>query len=202
MPAICPVADSAESAEPLASPVQLAMERLDVATFQWVRRVQRGEFGRRIVGLLGLDLELAQFQGLTAIARMQFGVKGTRRSRPSVGELAEELAIDPSRASRIAADLVAKGFVRRVASQTDGRQSFLELSPGGLLVMDVVRGHKAAAMEHTFAGWSDADVIAFSRLFARFAETGFSAPAEAGQMEDQRSCVALALTVELALRQD
>lgn len=184
------------------SPVQPAMDQLDVATFQWVRRVQRGEFGRRIIGQLGLDLELAQFQGLTAIARMQCGWNGTRRSHPSVGELADELAIDPSRASRIAADLVTKGYVRRVASQSDGRQSFLELSPGGALVMQVVGQHKAAAMAHTYAGWSEADIIAFSRLFTRFAESGFSAPAEAGQMQVQRTRVTEALAAELDQRRD
>src|SRR2546429_662676 len=41
----------------------------------------------------------------------------------SVREVAERLAVDPSRASRLAADAVRAGLLRRVVAQGDGRRT-------------------------------------------------------------------------------
>ncbi|WP_408907435.1 MarR family transcriptional regulator [Streptomyces albidoflavus] len=49
----------------------------------------------------------------------------------TVGFFADRLAVDPSRASRIVAEAVKSGFVRRVASQEDGRRSCLDEAERG-----------------------------------------------------------------------
>ena len=49
----------------------------------------------------------------------------------TVGLIAERLGIDPSRASRVVAEVVDRGYARRVASQSDARRICLELTPQG-----------------------------------------------------------------------
>src|SRR5689334_1994081 len=49
----------------------------------------------------------------------------------TVGDVAERLGIDPSRASRVVTAAIKAGYVRRLASQDDGRRICLELTPDG-----------------------------------------------------------------------
>ena len=181
-------------------PARQALEMLDAATFQWVRRVQRGEFARRMIRRLRLDLELAEFQGLTAIARLRHGAGGIAPRAASVGDLAEDLAIDPSRASRIAAELVRKGFVRRQAAQGDGRKSLLELSDAGLAMMQMVKQAKSDSTARTFAAWAEDDIIAFAGFFTRFAAEGLILPDPDDGAAAGRNAIARALSDELDRR--
>lgn len=59
----------------------------------------------------------------------QAGSEGSDQSDPevSVGLVAARLGIDPSRASRQVAAAIKSGYLRRVASQADGRRIHLEL---------------------------------------------------------------------------
>ena len=181
----------------LSDTVGQALEQLDAATFQWARRVQRGEFARRMIRRLQLDLELAEFQGLTAIFRLRQGAGGRTAS---VGDLAEELAIDPSRASRIAADLVRKGFVRRQAAQSDGRKSLLALSDAGMAMMQMVKQAKSETTARTFAAWAEHDIIAFAGYFTRFAAEGLTLPDPDAGAVAGREKIARALRDELDRR--
>lgn len=184
----------------LSDAVGQALEQLDAATFQWARRVQRGEFARRMIRRLQLDLELAEFQGLTAIFRLRHGAGLQSARAASVGELAEELAIDPSRASRIAADLVRKGFVRRQAAQGDGRKSLLELSDAGMAMMHLVKQAKSETTARTFAAWAEHDIIAFAGYFTRFAAEGLTLPDPDAGAVAGREKIARALRDELDRR--
>jgi DNA-binding MarR family transcriptional regulator len=85
-----------------------------------------------------------------------------------VGLLAEELDIDPSRASRIASDLIARGYVRREAAQDDGRKSILVLTDAAWAVLGQMREQKWSKMSALFEGWSEDEILAFSRLFLRY----------------------------------
>ena len=146
---------------------------------------------------LQLDLELAEFQGLVAIFRLRHGAAGRD---VSVGDLAEELAIDPSRASRIAADLVGKGFVRRHAAQGDGRKSILALSDAGMAMMQMVRQAKSETTARTFAAWAEDDIIAFAGYFTRFAAEGLILPDPDAGAVAGRDAIARALRDELDRR--
>ena len=192
----------ADTSGTFSDPARQALDQLDAATFQWARRVQRGEFARRMIRRLQLDLELAEFQGLTAIVRLQFGVGGLEPRAASVGDLAEEMAIDPSRASRIAAVLVNKGFVRRQAAQGDGRKSILELSGAGIATMHLVRLAKSDMTAKTFANWPEADIVAFSGLFSRFAAEGLKLPDPDDGADAARDAIAGAVARELNRRSD
>ncbi|WP_210530299.1 MarR family winged helix-turn-helix transcriptional regulator [Rubellimicrobium arenae] len=147
-----------------------ALVQLDRALFLWHRRLLKGEIQGRLLAELGLDLELTQFHGLTAITRIQNGIGRDRGEPATIGLLAEEMNLDPSRASRIAADLIARGYVTRAAAQDDGRKSVLLLTDRAHEVLARFRELKWAKLMDIFADWSDEDVAIFSRLFGRYAD--------------------------------
>jgi DNA-binding MarR family transcriptional regulator len=147
-----------------------ALLALDRALFLWQRRVMKGEMPRVLLQELGIDLELAQFHALTAVIRIEGGIGRERAEPATVGLLAEELSLDPSRASRIAGDLVAKDFLRREADQGDGRRIVLRLTEQARAAMASLRERKWARLVEVFADWSDEDIRTFAALFERYRE--------------------------------
>lgn len=144
-----------------------AMLALDSAMFQWMRLAVKGEVRARLIAELGLDLELAQFDALTAIIRIETGI-GRATEPATIGLLAEEMAIDPSRASRIASDLIARGYLRREAVQEDGRKSVLRLTDKADAAFRAFRDRKWDKLETVFSDWSENDLIRFAELFGRY----------------------------------
>jgi DNA-binding MarR family transcriptional regulator len=118
---------------------------------------------------MGSDLEPALFQGLTAIVRIEAGVGRPAPELPTVGMVAEEMSIDPSRASRIASTLIGRGYVAREAAQQDGRISVLRLTDKGRAALRELRDRKWVRLMKVFSGWTEEDIACFSRLFGRYA---------------------------------
>lgn len=147
-----------------------ALLAIDADSFSYVRRVMKGEVPRALMAEIGTGLELSQFQALSAILRIAGGYSRAEPQEPTVGLLAEELMLDPSRASRIAADLVERGLVARGASQSDGRRSILQPTELGLGVMQAFLAAKWQHNARIFADWSGEDIATFARLFSRFSE--------------------------------
>lgn len=144
-----------------------ALLDLDSGVFQWHRLVMKGEVLGKLIEELGLDLDLSHFYAMTAILRLQNGF-GSEAAQVTVGLLAEEMDIDPSRASRIASDLIGRGFVRREAAQDDGRKSILVLTDAAWKVLGQVSDQKWSKMGAIFEGWSEDEITTFSRLFLRY----------------------------------
>ena len=145
-----------------------ALLALDSAIFLWHRMAVKGEVPGKLMAELGLGLDPAQFFALTAVTRIESGIGRARPEAATVGLLAEELAIDPSRASRIASDLIAGGFLRREADQSDGRRAILRLTDQATAAMAAFRDLKWSKFRAIFADWSDAEIVAFSDLFGRY----------------------------------
>ncbi len=124
----------------------------------------------RLIAELGLDLELSQFFALAAIHRIWDGVGRAAPEAATIGLLASELAIDPSRASRIAADLVAKGYLRRELVQADGRKTVLALTDQAVTTFAAFRNRRWDKMLDLFRDWSPEDIECFARLFRRYCE--------------------------------
>ncbi|MCD7059778.1 MarR family winged helix-turn-helix transcriptional regulator [Pelagibacterium xiamenense] len=146
-----------------------AVMDIDATLQKWRRRISKRELGKRALALLNLDIELAQLDVLFAIAAP------LREFDPGEGEtmvstVAERLAIDPSRASRIVAEMVAAGYVRRAVSQADARRSILELTPAGEAVVRAVQSYKWLMMGDFLSDWTEAEITAFVPLLARFAD--------------------------------
>lgn len=160
---------SALAAAGYAPEVAAALLSLDAINFQAVRRVLKGEVPQSLMAELGVTLEPAQFKALTSVLRIQDGI-GRPAQEASVGLLAEEMAIDPSRASRIAADLVERGYLRRAVSQQDGRRSVLVPTEAARsLLADFLRVKWQRTLK-IFASWSAEDILTFDRLFTRFSQ--------------------------------
>jgi DNA-binding MarR family transcriptional regulator len=89
----------------------------------------------------------------------------------TVGVVAERMGVDPSVASRMVSDCISSGYVRRSASQQDGRRTILELTPDGEQMLERFRNHQRTAFEYITADWSKQDQLEFARLLIKYAET-------------------------------
>ena len=123
--------------------------------------------GRRLIGRLAIqsvapDLELSHLDVLDAVRRAQPAEEVT------VGTIAEMLRIDPSRASRVVADMVSRNILRRAASQADARRIVVVMTPIGQRLLAEIRAQKMALIGEILDGWSEKDVDAFAALYERF----------------------------------
>lgn len=146
-----------------------ALVMLDQTLFQMSRQVLKGDLVAAFLRQEDCGLEPAVFQGLAAVVRVANGVGRPAPAQPTVGSLAEELNIDPSRASRIAAALIEKGYVRRAAAQDDGRKSVLEITARGGALLQAFFRFKWQRLVGIFEDWSEEEITTFSRLLGRYA---------------------------------
>jgi DNA-binding MarR family transcriptional regulator len=90
--------------------------------------------------------------------------------KPSVGTLAEYLGVDPSRASRMVAEAIRGGYLRRVASQADGRRTYLELTRAGRKLLNTASRFRRRLFSRAMTSWSEHDCAEFARLLTNFIE--------------------------------
>lgn len=147
-----------------------ALLDLDQGLFLWHRAVAKGEGIMALLSELAIPLELAEFSALTAVARISQGVGRAAAEPPTIGALAQELAIDPSRASRLAAQLIEAGHLRREAAQDDARKTILTLTDQARAVLARVRELKWDRYIAIFADWPDEDITRFALFLRRYRE--------------------------------
>lgn len=148
--------------------VAKAMVEFDAASFVLKHALMKGELPKQVFATLGLDLELQHFHCLTAIWRIQSGLGRSSAAQATIGLLAEELNIDPSRASRVTSDLVTKGYLLREAAQDDGRKSVMVFTPKAQTVFAKFKDIKWSKYIDVFSQWDHDDILTFSRLFNRY----------------------------------
>ena len=170
------------------APAQVeALLALDAAQFQVQRRMAKGEFLQVLISQMGIPLERAQLLGLYAVARIVHGIDRAEPAPATIGLVAEELGLDPSRASRVVGDLVNAGYLLREASQTDGRVTQLTLTPAGSQLIADLRGARWEMLLSVFDGWAPDEIAQFSTLFSRYADGMARAIAGRGQGGDADS---------------
>ena len=145
-----------------------AMLDLDSVMFQWKSATMKGDLPARMIAEMGVDLDLVQFRFLTAIKRIQEGVGRDDNEAATIGVIADELNIDPSRASRLAADLISRGYLRREAAQDDGRKSIVVLTDHAEEVFAQFRELKWSKLLSIFADWEETEIADFARLFEKY----------------------------------
>ena len=145
-----------------------ALMTFDADHFTLVRRVTKGDVPQSLMEELDSGVEATHFHALSAILRIQCGYGRSSAHEVTVGLLAEELNLDPSRASRIAADLVERGLLARAVSQEDGRRSVLVPTAAAGALMEAFMQAKWRRMVKLFSTWSEADIVAFAALFGRY----------------------------------
>jgi DNA-binding MarR family transcriptional regulator len=114
-------------------------------------------------------------QGFTALAVIQ--VHGPLR----VSEVAEQLGIDLSVASRQIASLTAEGYVERRVDDRDRRAQLVAVTRAGRRALHESHRRMVAAFEQVVEGWDDEDVDALTggleRLREDFARLAAASPA-------------------------
>jgi DNA-binding MarR family transcriptional regulator len=144
-----------------------AVAVIDAVMTKVRRSIQRREFGRRIIAKIDPTLDVGHLDAITAIA-----YNAVWSDRPddevTVGQVAERLGIDPSRASRVVADVVERGYARRVASQQDARRICLELTVKGQRFVDAVRINKWQVFARALGQWNERELVVFAALLERF----------------------------------
>jgi DNA-binding MarR family transcriptional regulator len=125
--------------------------------------------GRRVISRLALHdaapmLDVSDLDALRLVPSQQ----GTEHAEVSVGDIARNLRIDPSRASRLAAGLVQKGFLLRAISQQDGRRAVLLRSKSGDRIFAEVQQVKHEVIAEIVHDWPAARLSGFAEDFERF----------------------------------
>ncbi len=141
---------------------------IDVALQKWRRRVMKRELGERALADLGLSIDLAQLDVLLAVRAPEGEFEDARGEETMVSTVAARLRIDPSRASRIASDLIRMGLVRRAVSQKDARRTVLELTTSGAEIVSAVRSYKFLVLGSFLKDWDPEEIALFLPLLDRF----------------------------------
>lgn len=139
------------------------------------RSMAKREMGRLALRDLDLPLEIADLDILATLEGCS-----THSGEATVGFIAERLSVDPSRASRIVADAVDKGIVRRAASQSDSRRIVLELTDTGRAYAQAIRRYKWKIFADALGEWPEADLVTFAKLLQRFSGWVAEAKEKAG----------------------
>jgi len=162
-----------------------AVKRVDALLQNWRRRVVKRELSHVAISDLGLKLDLAQLDVLAAIEAPvhEFGETGGEETM--VSTVAARIGIDPSRASRLIADLVDDGYAERVASQADSRRTLIRLTDKGRAVTGAVRAYRFLLMGDFLAEWSAADLAQFLPLLERFSHWSEDVEARRGKLMPQ-----------------
>ena len=86
----------------------------------------------------------------------------------TVNEVADELGIDQSGASRFLTQAVERGYLRKVASATDARQRRLLVTDKGATMLDSAHQWQESVFAELTADWSPEDVRRFHGYLQRF----------------------------------
>lgn len=133
-----------------------------------IRRSQsRRTLGRLLQQRLERHLNLADIS--VADALQELAEAG--ELKPTIGQMAKRLGIEPSRASRMTAAAIRAGLVRRIASQSDGRRSHVEPTNEGSKALEMMRRFRMSFFARLMADWSDRECSEFGRLLIRFTDS-------------------------------
>lgn len=163
--------------------------RLDALMQNWRRRMNKRELGHRALEVLGIPLDLAQFDVLVAIdgPSAEFGAA---EDETTVGSVADRLGIDPSRASRMVTEMVAAGYARREVSQADARRTVIALTPAGDTVIEAVQAYKWLLLSDFLRSWAPEELASFVAQLEHFGDWSGSAVDREAKFRDEIAALA------------
>jgi DNA-binding MarR family transcriptional regulator len=126
--------------------------------------IGRRYIGRLAISRVGAGIELSHLDVLGLVKRLSHAQEVT------VGTIADHLRIDHSRASRIVAELVKNGVLRRQASQEDARRTIVTLTRKGADIRAQLESVKFEVLSQVLSDWREDEVAAFAQLYDRFTE--------------------------------
>jgi DNA-binding MarR family transcriptional regulator len=92
-----------------------------------------------------------------------------RRGSALITDVAVELGLDRSNASRMLAAAVAAGLVSKDVSAQDARRTMLGITPDGARLLTAAREWQAETFARLVDGWPTADVRRFADYLMRLA---------------------------------
>lgn len=137
----------------------------DIVHISEVMGRMRLMIGRRVISRTVIDdvapsLEISHLDVLDAMRRIDGEV--------TVGAIAEAMRLDPSRGSRLVAELVAQGILKRDVSQIDGRRSIVVKTEMGDRLLKEIHATKRRLLASMLDGWTEEELSVFSVLFDKF----------------------------------
>lgn len=145
-----------------------AVVGIDALMQNWRRRAVKRELGHKALLDLNIGIDLAQLDVLFAIEAPTQEFGEAAGGETMVASVAERLGIDPSRASRLVAEMVELGHARRAVSQADARRAIIELTTSGQAIVAAVRAYKFLIMGDFLGDWSAEDLDRFVPLLRKF----------------------------------
>lgn len=96
-------------------------------------------------------------------------VDGAARPDVSVADVARELGIDQSGASRFVTAAIGDGYLERTASAADRRRAALAVTPAGRTLLTDARAWQDGVFAELTARWAPADARRFGDYLRRLA---------------------------------
>lgn len=158
---------------------------IDAVLQVWRRKIFKRELGHRALAELGLPVDLPQLDVLMAVRAPENEFRDEETGETMVSTVAQRLNIDPSRASRMTSDLIARGLLCRAASQADARRTVLELTEKGERVVEAVRTYKFLTMGSYLQGWTAEEIRTFLPLLERFSAWSETAAHPSEEVADE-----------------
>jgi DNA-binding MarR family transcriptional regulator len=113
-------------------------------------------------------IERAVRQTMRSMGRRNVGY-GAEKTLKKLVDVSHLVVVDPSRASRMVMNAVKAGYVERIISQDDARQTYVVLTPKGKNFAVGLRQMRRRHFMMRLQGWSQEDCESFARLLTRFA---------------------------------
>lgn len=124
--------------------------------------MRRRVISRVTIAAVAPALEVTHLDVLDLVQRFEAECEVT------IGGVAEGMRIDPSRASRIVAELVGQGLLERRICQADARRSILVVTPEGAALVSEIHAVKRHLLETITENWKPEELDAFAGLYERF----------------------------------
>lgn len=151
------------SSQPSPHPAETDMiARIGGAMARMRLMIGRRFIGNLVISRVGGGMELSHLDVVGTVRRLQASQEAT------VGAIAEELRVDPSRSSRIVADLVRQGLLKREVSQEDARRAIVVITPVGQDLLKKADAVKRQTISEIVEDWPVEDVERFAELYDRF----------------------------------
>jgi DNA-binding MarR family transcriptional regulator len=125
----------------------------------WSRRWARGV-------AVGIDEEASLPQHVVTLEAVN---ACTGHDGPTVGEVARQLGLDHSGASRMVAAVEAAGFVDRSRSGSDGRRSAVRVTEAGRRLLETSHHWQQTMFDELTSGWSERERQQFAGYLDRLA---------------------------------
>lgn len=114
---------------------------------------QRPGWRRRLIDASGGVPSLSTLRVLRAVEERE-----KAGQKPSIGEVAEYMAVEHSTASRTVANVVTAGLLTKTQDVEDQRRCVLALTDKGRKALADVTERRREMVAETVAGWPEADV--------------------------------------------